>query len=87
MCPLNDFPKEEHAVSILDELREAIFAIHADDALFINDRAELDPLGADYIPEARVTAAIDQFEAAHPGLIEIARRKIEHASAQGRMKV
>lgn len=58
----------EWGVSALDDMREAIFAIHADDALFINDRGELDPLGADYIPEVSVIAAIDTFEAAHPGL-------------------
>lgn len=53
---------------VFDELREALCDIHAGQAVFLNARGELDPLGHDYIPEFDVREVIDRIESAHPGL-------------------
>lgn len=58
-------------MSVLDELREALQQVYADTEMFIDAKGTLDWRAVAYVEWVAVLSALDAFEAAHPGLVDL----------------
>ena len=57
-------------MNVLDDLRNRLQDVYAQTEVFLNEAGELDPFSAAFVNWNGIAAALDAFEAEHPGLVD-----------------